>query len=89
MRRIAILMACVAVSALLIAPLTHGQRKPRHNKLHRRKREGNRQQPRITRTRPTVAIPGPGTLRRNLGRDMVKVEQAIQTQVGREAARRD
>jgi 4-hydroxy-2-oxoheptanedioate aldolase len=35
----------------------------------------------ITRARPTVAFAGPGTLRRNLGGDMVKVEAAIQTQL--------
>ena len=35
----------------------------------------------ITRERPTVAIPGPGTLSRVYNRDMVKVEQAIQTQL--------
>lgn len=35
----------------------------------------------ITRARPTVAFAGPGTLRRNLGGDMVKVENAIQTQL--------
>jgi 2-keto-3-deoxy-L-rhamnonate aldolase RhmA len=35
----------------------------------------------ITRERPTVAIPGPGTLSRVYKRDMVKVEQAIQTQL--------
>jgi 4-hydroxy-2-oxoheptanedioate aldolase len=35
----------------------------------------------ITRMRPTVAIPGPGTLRRVYQGDMVKVEQAIQTQL--------
>jgi 2-keto-3-deoxy-L-rhamnonate aldolase RhmA len=35
----------------------------------------------ITRERPTVAIPGPGTLSRVYKRDMAKVEQAIQTQL--------
>jgi 2-keto-3-deoxy-L-rhamnonate aldolase RhmA len=35
----------------------------------------------ITRTRPTVAIPGPGTLRRVFQGDMAKVENAIQTQL--------
>jgi 2-keto-3-deoxy-L-rhamnonate aldolase RhmA len=35
----------------------------------------------ITRERPTVAIPGPGTLSRVYNRDMVKVENAIQTQL--------
>ena len=35
----------------------------------------------ITRARPTVAFAGPGTLRRNLQGDMVKVEAAIQTQL--------
>ena len=35
----------------------------------------------ITRTRPTVVFPGPGTLRRNFQGDMVKVENAIQTQL--------
>jgi hypothetical protein len=35
----------------------------------------------ITRERPTVAIPGPGTLSRVYNRDMAKVEQAIQTQL--------
>lgn len=35
----------------------------------------------ITRERPTVAIPGPGTLSRVFNRDMVKVENAIQTQL--------
>jgi hypothetical protein len=35
----------------------------------------------ITRERPTVAIPGPGTLRRVYQGDMVKVENAIQTQL--------
>jgi 4-hydroxy-2-oxoheptanedioate aldolase len=35
----------------------------------------------ITRVRPTVAIPGPGTLGRVYNRDMAKVEQAIQTQL--------
>ena len=35
----------------------------------------------ITRERPTVAIPGPGTLSRVYNRDLVKVEQAIQTQL--------
>ena len=35
----------------------------------------------ITRARPTVAFAGPGTLRRNFGGDMVKVESAIQTQL--------
>jgi HpcH/HpaI aldolase/citrate lyase family len=35
----------------------------------------------ITRERPTVAIPGPGTLSRVYNRDMVKVEQAIQAQL--------
>ena len=35
----------------------------------------------ITRERPTVAIPGPGTLSRVYKRDMVKVEEAIQTQL--------
>jgi hypothetical protein len=35
----------------------------------------------ITRERPTVAIPGPGTLSRVYNRDMVKVEKAIQTQL--------
>jgi hypothetical protein len=36
----------------------------------------------ITRERPTVAIPGPGTLSRVYKRDMTKVENAIQTQLG-------
>lgn len=35
----------------------------------------------ITQARPTVAIPGPGTLRRVYQGDMTKVEQAIQTQL--------
>jgi hypothetical protein len=35
----------------------------------------------ITRERPTVAIPGPGTLRRVYNGDMAKVEAAIQTQL--------
>jgi 4-hydroxy-2-oxoheptanedioate aldolase len=35
----------------------------------------------ITRTRPTVVFPGPGTLRQVFQGDMVKVEQAIQTQL--------
>ncbi len=35
----------------------------------------------ITRERPTVAIPGPGTLRRVYQGDMTKVENAIQTQL--------
>jgi 4-hydroxy-2-oxoheptanedioate aldolase len=35
----------------------------------------------ITRLKPTVAIPGPGTLRSVYKGDMVKVEQAIQTQL--------
>lgn len=35
----------------------------------------------ITRERPTVAIPGPGTLRRVYQGDMTKVEAAIQTQL--------
>jgi 2-keto-3-deoxy-L-rhamnonate aldolase RhmA len=35
----------------------------------------------ITRERPTVAIPGPGTLSRVYARDMAKVEAAIQTQL--------
>lgn len=35
----------------------------------------------ITKTRPTVAIPGPGTLSRVYNGDMVKVEHAIQTQL--------
>ena len=35
----------------------------------------------ITRERPTVAIPGPGTLSRVYKRDMAKVENAIQTQL--------
>lgn len=35
----------------------------------------------ITAVRPTVAIPGPGTLRRVFKGDMAKVEQAIQTQL--------
>jgi hypothetical protein len=35
----------------------------------------------ITRERPTVAIPGPGTLRRVFKGDMAKVESAIQTQL--------
>lgn len=35
----------------------------------------------ITRERPTVAIPGPGTLRRVYKGDMTKVESAIQTQL--------
>lgn len=35
----------------------------------------------ITRERPTVAIPGPGTLSRVYDRDMAKVENAIQTQL--------
>jgi hypothetical protein len=35
----------------------------------------------ITRERPTVAIPGPGTLSRVYNRDMAKVENAIQTQL--------
>jgi 2-keto-3-deoxy-L-rhamnonate aldolase RhmA len=35
----------------------------------------------ITRTRPTVAIPGPGTLRQVFQGDMEKVETAIQTQL--------
>jgi 4-hydroxy-2-oxoheptanedioate aldolase len=35
----------------------------------------------ITRTKPTVAIPGPGTLRRVFKGDMEKVEGAIQTQL--------
>lgn len=35
----------------------------------------------ITRVRPTVAIPGPGTLSRVYNRDKVKVEAAIQTQL--------
>jgi hypothetical protein len=35
----------------------------------------------ITRERPTVAIPGPGTLRRVYNGDMAKVENAIQTQL--------
>jgi 2-keto-3-deoxy-L-rhamnonate aldolase RhmA len=35
----------------------------------------------ITRERPTVAIPGPGTLSRVYKKDMVKVENAIQTQL--------
>lgn len=35
----------------------------------------------ITRVRPTVAIPGPGTLSRVYTRDMAKVEAAIQTQL--------
>jgi 4-hydroxy-2-oxoheptanedioate aldolase len=34
----------------------------------------------ITAVRPTVAIPGPGTLRRVFKGDMTKVEEAIQTQ---------
>jgi 2-keto-3-deoxy-L-rhamnonate aldolase RhmA len=35
----------------------------------------------ITRARPTVAFPGPGTLRRVFQGDMTKVEHAIQTQL--------
>jgi hypothetical protein len=35
----------------------------------------------ITREKPTVAIPGPGTLRQVYKGDMVKVESAIQTQL--------
>jgi hypothetical protein len=35
----------------------------------------------ITQQRPTVAIPGPGTLRRVYKGDMAKVENAIQTQL--------
>ena len=35
----------------------------------------------ITRERPTVAIPGPGTLSRVYQRDTAKVEAAIQTQL--------
>ena len=35
----------------------------------------------ITRERPTIAIPGPGTLRRVYNGDMAKVESAIQTQL--------
>jgi 2-keto-3-deoxy-L-rhamnonate aldolase RhmA len=35
----------------------------------------------ITRVRPTIATPGPGTLRRVYQGDMVKVENAIQTQL--------
>jgi 4-hydroxy-2-oxoheptanedioate aldolase len=35
----------------------------------------------ITRARPTVVFPGPGTLRRNFQGDMTKVESAIQTQL--------
>jgi hypothetical protein len=35
----------------------------------------------ITREKPTVAIPGPGTLRRVYSGDMAKVEHAIQTQL--------
>jgi 4-hydroxy-2-oxoheptanedioate aldolase len=35
----------------------------------------------ITRVRPSVAIPGPGTLRRVYQGDMARVEQAIQTQL--------
>jgi 4-hydroxy-2-oxoheptanedioate aldolase len=35
----------------------------------------------ITRTRPTVVFPGPGTLRRNFQGDIAKVESAIQTQL--------
>jgi 2-keto-3-deoxy-L-rhamnonate aldolase RhmA len=35
----------------------------------------------ITAARPTVAIPGPGTLRRVFKGDMTKVEDAIQTQL--------
>ncbi|MGH9331948.1 MAG: aldolase/citrate lyase family protein [Vicinamibacterales bacterium] len=35
----------------------------------------------ITRVRPTIATPGPGTLRRVYQGDMVKVEHAIQTQL--------
>jgi len=35
----------------------------------------------ITRVRPTIAFPGPGTLSRVYNRDMVKVEAAIQTQL--------
>jgi 2-keto-3-deoxy-L-rhamnonate aldolase RhmA len=35
----------------------------------------------ITRERPTVAIPGPGTLSRVYKKDMAKVETAIQTQL--------
>ena len=35
----------------------------------------------ITAVRPTVAIPGPGTLRRVFKGDMTKVEEAIQTQL--------
>jgi 2-keto-3-deoxy-L-rhamnonate aldolase RhmA len=35
----------------------------------------------ITRVRPTIAFPGPGTLRRVYQGDMAKVEQAIQTQL--------
>jgi 4-hydroxy-2-oxoheptanedioate aldolase len=35
----------------------------------------------ITRVRPTIATPGPGTLRRVYQGDMEKVEQAIQTQL--------
>jgi 2-keto-3-deoxy-L-rhamnonate aldolase RhmA len=35
----------------------------------------------ITRERPTIAFPGPGTLSRVYNRDMAKVENAIQTQL--------
>jgi 4-hydroxy-2-oxoheptanedioate aldolase len=35
----------------------------------------------ITRARPTIAFPGPGTLRRVFDGDMAKVESAIQTQL--------